>query len=231
MVPDTVFFTESNLKRLAGKYSTLYMKPDIGSLGIGIYKLSRTADGYRLVRMSGRKQISETFRTLTSVYKYVKSLQKKKRLIIQKAIRLDRINGRPYDIRTMVQRKPKGAWTCTGFMVKVGGRHKIVTNYYQGGEIYTIHNLLKQMGFSGERSSARIESLTRKGIAVANVLSRKRSGMREMGIDFAYDDDNRLWVLEVNSNHPQFHPLKKLDRRSYNRMMDYARSYGRYNAK
>ncbi|UVI30097.1 YheC/YheD family protein [Paenibacillus spongiae] len=231
MVPYTVKFTESNLKRMTEKYSTLYMKPDIGSLGIGVYKLNRTSNGFQLHRISGKKQISKTFKTLSGLFHHVKSLEKNKRMIIQKAIRLDRVEGRPYDIRMMIQRKPGGAWRCTGFMVKVGSRHKIVTNYYQGGKIYTIHKLLKKKGFSKESSAARIESLTRKGITVANVLSRKRSGMREMGIDFAYDGDNALWILEVNSNHPQFHPIKKLDRESYNRMMEYARSYGRYNAK
>ncbi|WP_141500250.1 YheC/YheD family protein [Paenibacillus luteus] len=54
-----------------------------------------------------------------------------------------------------------------------------------------------------------------KYLAVSRTLSKKRSGMHEMGIDFAYDKKQQLWVLEVNSNHPQFHALKKLDLIAY----------------
>jgi D-alanine-D-alanine ligase-like ATP-grasp enzyme len=52
-----------------------------------------------------------------------------------------------------------------------------------------------------------------------------------MGIDFAFDRSGRLWILEVNSNHPQFHPLKQVDRPAFNRMMAFARSYGRRSSK
>ncbi|MNG32334.1 hypothetical protein D3C84_1183210 [compost metagenome] len=65
---------------------------------------------------------------------------------------------------------------------------------------------------------------------MAQLLSRKKQGMREMGIDFAYDREERLWVLEVNSKHPQFHPLKRIDPAAYRRMMSFAKAYGRHDA-
>jgi len=55
--------------------------------------------------------------------------------------------------------------------------------------------------------------------------------MNEMGIDFARDSSGGLWVLEVNSNHPQFHPLKNIDSEAYQKMKRYASYYGRKTAK
>ena len=153
-------------------------------------------------------------------------------MIIQEAVAIDSVGAsdQPYDIRAMVQRKPGGPWTCTGFMVKVGAAGRIVTNYYQGGQIWTLNRLWKEKGYDDASSLPRTETLTAKALEVAQLLSRKKQGMREMGIDFAYDREERLWVLEVNSNHPQFHPLKRIDPSAYRRMMSFAKAYGRYDA-
>lgn len=227
LVPRTVSFSRPNLLSMSRRFRTLYIKPNIGSQGIGVHKLERLSSGYQLIYIKGKRQNQRRFASIGSAYGHLKAKQPPK-FIIQRAIKLDTLNGRPYDIRAMVQRRPGGPWTCTGFAVKVGAKHKIVTNYYQGGKLYTIQKLLKLKGYSEEERNGRIGRLTEQAEAVARFLSSKRSGMHEMGIDFAFDTDRRLWILEVNSNHPQFRPIKKLDRGAYNRMRSFAKSYGRY---
>lgn len=225
-VPHTVSFTLSNLKMMTKKYKSVYVKLDVGSLGIGVYKVKRLTNSYKLYSTSQKKQKQKTFKTVTALYYHLKSRQSK-RMIIQKDVYLDNVNGRPYDIRAMVQRKPGKKWTCTGFLVKVGAPNKIVTNYYQGGKIYTLRKLLRLKGYSLLYQEKITEELTQKALKISRTLSKKRSGMHEMGIDFAYDSNNRLWVLEVNSNHPQYHPLKTLDPEAYWRIKSFAKSYGR----
>ncbi|MBP1155627.1 MULTISPECIES: YheC/YheD family protein [unclassified Paenibacillus] len=226
LVPHTVSLTKRNLKRMTGKYKALYVKPNIGSMGIDVCKLECSKKGYELLSTGKRRQIRKRFKILSTVYKHIKAKHKQS-MIIQKGITLDKVKGRPYDIRAMVQRKPRGSWTCTGFLVKVGRRNKIVTNYYQGGEIYTIEKLLRTKGLSPSKHRPRIQSLSQTAVRIARRLNNKCSAMHEIGVDFAYDTKQRLWILEVNSNHPQFYPLKKLDRFAYNQMASYARSYGR----
>lgn len=225
-VPHTVSFTLSNLKMMTHKYKSVYVKLDVGSLGIGVYKVNRLTNGYKLYLTSRKKQTHKTFKTVRALFALLKSKQSK-RMIIQKDVHLDKVNGRPYDIRAMLQRKPGGKWTCTGFIVKVGAPNKIVTNYYQGGKIYTLKYVLQLKGFSILRQRKVTEELTQKALKICSTLSKKRRGMHEMGIDFAYDRNHRLWVLEVNTNHPQYHPLKKIDPTSFKRMVSFAKSYGR----
>lgn len=227
LVPHTVPLTPKNLKLMVDKkYNALYIKPNIGSQGIDVCKLKHSEKGYELFSMENKKQHRKHFKDLSSVYKRLKA-RYKQRMIVQKGVDLDKINSRPYDIRAMVQRKPGGSWTCTGFMVKVGRENKIVTNYYQGGEIYSLDKLLKIKGFSPSKTRFRIQSLSRTAVEIARTLSKKRSGMQEIGVDFAYDSKMRLWIIEVNSNHPQFHPMKKLEPAAYHRMVAFAQSYGR----
>ncbi|GGG13251.1 YheC/YheD family protein [Paenibacillus abyssi] len=227
LVPNTVSFSNKNLTKMSEKYKSLYIKPDIGSQGIGIFKLIRVSTGYDLFSIQKKEQKRQHFSNLPSLFQYLAAHIQKK-MIIQQGISLAKTNGRPYDIRVMVQRKPKGAWTCTGLLVKVGRPKKIVTNHYQGGKVITMDTLLKQMGLSLDRRKARIRHLSDKGVTVSRVLSAKKSGMYEMGIDFAYDNHHRIWILEVNSNHPQFFPLKKVDLSAYKRIRSFARSYGRF---
>ncbi|WP_168123716.1 YheC/YheD family protein [Paenibacillus sp. HB172176] len=229
-VPHTKGFNRMNLEQMLGQHGSLYVKPDIGSLGIGIMNVKKTSEGYELKEITGKRQRVSSFRTASSLYESMLGKQKGK-LIIQQAITLDLVNGRPYDIRVMVQRRPGGKWTCTGFLVKVGAANKIVTNYYQGGDIYTLHKLNEKLGLSSDESARRKADFTNLALEIARTLSKRKSGMREMGVDFAYSKSDRIWVLEVNSNHPQFHPLKKLDSAAYKKMKSFAASYGRTDAK
>jgi D-alanine-D-alanine ligase-like ATP-grasp enzyme len=83
------------------------------------------------------------------------------------------------------------------------------------------------MNLSTTEKELRKKHLNDVALDVAKLLNSRRSGMFEMGIDFAYDGEGNVWILEVNSNKPQFYPLKHMNRRMYNRMLSYARSYGR----
>lgn len=227
LVPETVSFSYHRLQNMARKYSSLYIKPNIGSQGIGIYKITGLPNKFTLYSSDTKRKRARHFYNLAALYHYLAAHSTGK-MIIQQGITLDKFNGHPYDIRAMVQRKPGSSWTCTGFLVKVGSARKIVTNYFQGGKIKTIQQLLRVQHVPGAERPARIRYLSATAVDISKALSRKKSGMREMGIDLAYDNQQHLWVLEVNSNHPEFHPLKWLDRSQYNRMLAYARSYGRY---
>lgn len=230
LLPSARAFTKKNLNDFSTKYRTIYIKPDIGSLGIGVKRLKPIDKGFQLDSVGNKKQYRKTFTSTKKVYDHIRATTKRK-LLIQKGVSLAKVDGKPYDIRAMVQRKPKGAWVCTGFLVKVGAKGKIVTNYHQGGKIITLPKLLQQLGYSKEKREATTHFLKKQAVKVAKHLSAHRSGMHEMGIDFAYDNSGKLWILEVNSNHPQFHPLRTIDRTAFNRMMTYAKSYGRRTAK
>lgn len=225
-VPKTVSFSRSKLKMMMKRYKMLYVKPDIGSMGIGVCKLKKSSSSYDLYQIKKKKQVHKNFHSLSDVYKRLKASENP-HLIIQKGISLDHVNNGRYDIRAMVQRRPGGTWKFNGLFAKVGKPQKIVNNFYQGGKVYTMQKLGKMQGISASQTSSRIKKLKRTALEIAKTLSKKRSGMHEMGVDFALDKNQKLWVLEVNTNHPQFYPIKNIDRSAYKKMKKFARSYGR----
>lgn len=230
LVPRTVRFTRKGLLKMSERNTALYIKPDVGSLGMGIFKVSLHENGCELLSTIRRKQSRKTFDSIETAYGYMKA-KAGGPMIVQAAVDLDTVEGSPYDLRVMVQRKPGGKWTVTGKFAKIGVRGKIVTNYAQGGRLATLPELWHRKGLCDSEGSRRSELLERKALGIARLLSGKRAGMREMGVDFAFDRSGHLWVLEVNSNHPQFHPLRSVDRRAYRRMKRFAASYGRLSSK
>lgn len=224
-LPHTTSFNYSNLAKMFSRFSKLYIKPDVGSQGRGVKRVEKKGNNY--IYQTTKKKSS--FSSLSSLYQ---QLQKdiNKRYIIQQGINLEKVRGNPYDIRAMVQRKPGGKWNCTGLFTKVGKPNKIVTNYYQGGKIYLLDAVFPKLKNHHITTSERKKLLTNTALKVAKDLSTKRSGMYEMGIDFAFDHNGKLWILEVNSNMPQFYPLRTIAPKMYRRMITYARSYGRKKA-
>lgn len=229
-VPPTRMLTLSSLTHMLRIYGSVYVKPDVGSLGIGICKVTAAAQGYVLRSIRNRKQSQRRFPTIRALYSAIKR-NSGKRMIVQKAIALGTLRGRSYDMRMMVQRKPRGKWTVTGSFARIARSGKIVTNYSQGGRIWTIGRLFRAKGETASRIRARMSKLRRTALRTSGCLSRRQAGMHEIGVDFAYDGKGRLWILEVNTNHPQFHPMKRVNPSEYAVMMHYARSYGRYSAK
>ncbi|WP_010271147.1 YheC/YheD family protein [Paenibacillus senegalensis] len=224
-LPQTMSFSRKNLRKMASRHSVLYIKPNVGSLGLGIFKVTCAEDGYT-VKTNKR---TRHYEDLNELYAFIKSKKEEnKKLIIQKGIRLDRVQDKPYDLRAMVQRKPRGKWTVTGVFAKVGKAGKIVTNFHQGGRLMKMSTLFRKQGVSEGEAESRLEQIEWLALTSAKELSGRKKGMHEMGIDIALDEYTKQpYVLEVNSRQPQFYPLKKLSRKMYQRMMSYARAYGR----
>ena len=219
---DTKPLTENSLINFISKYPLNYVKPAFGSRGIGIFQIRSSSDQYTVRTIKEKR----TFDDPKDVYMYIISSTNKS-MIIQQGITLQRVVKRPYDIRVMVQRKPNRPWICTGLFCKVGKPDKIVTNVFQGGELWTTKKIFTKQALPKEIKYSRIRNLKTVSRKVAKTLSRHQSGMHQMGIDMAFDTDDKLWILEVNSHHPAFYPLKKLNKSMFNKMMRFAKSYGR----
>ncbi|GAA0373010.1 YheC/YheD family protein [Bacillus horti] len=223
-LPKAVSYSLPNLRSMTQQFESVYVKPNVGSLGKGIFRVQRKSDNYEL---KSSKNVHKYFSTINQVHRYINS-QSKKKLFIQQGIDLGKANGQPFDIRSMVQRKPGGPWTFTGMVAKIGKVNKIVTNHYQGGKpvlMDQLYDRLNLMEEGREKASKDIKDLSLK---IAHTLNAKHPGMYQMGIDLAREANGKLWILEVNSRHPQFYAFKRMDRKMYNRMFSFAKSIGRY---
>src|SRR5690606_38234482 len=96
-------------------------------------------------------------------------------------------NGRPFDIRVMVQKSNEGVWKSTALFTKIGRPGKVATNYHQGGDIGYFQQTLAKAGLSSDRLKRKEAELKRLGRRVGRVFDRHGGGFRELGLDVALD--------------------------------------------
>ncbi|MCJ8013507.1 YheC/YheD family protein [Paenibacillus sp. KQZ6P-2] len=223
-VPSTMLFNKMNLTSMLSDYSIVYFKPTDGSGGFNIVRISKKSQGYE----TQYKTVTSFHKTMNDLYNYLHRFSNKRSFLLQKGITLARTNGKPFDIRVMVQKTNNGEWVSTAVCTKIGDSRKVATNYNQGGKIDYFHQTMSGAGYNSASIQKIEEKLKQLGVSVGNHFDHYIKGFRELGLDVALDSKGELWILEVNTR-PQIYPLKNLqDKELYQRIIYYAKQYGRF---
>ncbi|MDF2645076.1 MAG: hypothetical protein K0Q73_881 [Paenibacillus sp.] len=221
-VPPTHPLTQKRLSAMLARYGMIYVKPDAGSLGIGVMRVEKKGGIYRY--QSGVRIF--TFPTFEELFQSLQSRYGSKRYLIQKGIHVLKHEGNPFDFRVMIQRKPSGGWECTGTAGRVAHPRKAVTNGSQGGTIYKAADLIEPKHGS-EATTLLLQKMERLAKLTAVQFGRSYPAMNELGIDIAVDRRLKPWILEVNT-HPDPCPFTKLeDKAIIRKIITYAKAYGR----
>lgn len=220
-LPDTRTATLSNIKIMLGLYKSVYLKPDEGTGGHGIYRIHR--DKNNLILRTGSK--SRIFSSLNDLYTSIKNILTRGKYIVQEGIELLKHNHRPFDIRVMVQKNGKGILDVTGIIGRQAKRNKVVTNYHSGGTPLPVDTLLKSH-LNDESRKRYIQLLERLGKDASTVLGKSYRSKRAFGVDIAIDNKMNPWVLEINTKPDMsiFNVLK--NKTMYKRILRYSKIKG-----
>ncbi|MFC5402539.1 YheC/YheD family protein [Cohnella soli] len=216
-IPTTRRMTRKSLARLLEKHGMAYVKPERGSLGIGVMRVDRWS-----VQQGMRKR---TFASYDEMYSWIGAQTAGRSYLAQRGVRMLKLRGRPIDFRVMIQ-KGRVRWKVTGIAARVAHPGKAVTNGSQGGSIHDAGALLSRLTDAGtaDRLQKKFKRLAK---ATASQFQASHPRMKELGLDIAVDGKRRAWILEVNTR-PDPCPFAKLsDLSMLNEMIRYARGYGR----
>lgn len=224
-LPQTGRYAADALATYLKRYDTVYVKPSGGSRGQGVLKVWR--DGSAIV-VHHTTRHPRRFTSVRSAQKYIDDLRGGSAYVIQQGISLARVDGRPFDIRVMMQKEvPGGKWQYSGMVAKVAGQGSVVTNVaLSHGHLITVENALRQsLGWSQTRIKRCTDELIRLGHRAATHFD-KYQPYREIGFDVAVDTSGRIWLIEENTapSHPLFAKLKS-DQSPYRRIQY---RWGRY---
>ncbi|TBL76068.1 YheC/YheD family protein [Paenibacillus thalictri] len=221
-IPDTRPFTRRHLANMLNRYKMVYVKPDGGSLGVGVVRVEKRGSSYRY--QSGIR--SFTFGTFEELFTTLKKHAGSRRYLVQKGIHLLKFEGRPFDFRVMIQKNPARQWEPTGTVGRVAHPRKIVTNGSQGSTIYPATDLMKGHA-DGHKAVEVLRQMNRIARLTAARFSRTYPAINELGLDIAVDRNMKPWILEVNT-HPDPCPFTKLeDKKAIRKIVAFAKTYGR----
>ncbi len=207
------------------KHGFVYLKPINGSQGKGIITITRKnqhyeykSQGSMLVegRSLNKKQLEES----------VSNIIKRRQYILQKGLSLIRYNGRPVDIRVLMQKNEHGKWVRTKMFARVSKPGSITSNLSTGGEAKTVEEVLA-VNFPPATVKTIVANLRRAARVITHALEEKSEKLfGELGLDLGITENGQTWLIEVNSK-----PWKTLDtetgskelvEKSFRRPIEYA---------
>jgi hypothetical protein len=198
-LPATEPFNRKTLRKYVKKYSIVFVKPTFGTGGHGIMRIAKKNKKYLL--QSGVKK--KGFRHKEELIRTVNKKVKKNTYIVQQGIDLLSIHKRPVDFRVLMV-KPYEEWEYMGVIGKQAARKKMVTNHCQGGKPIMIHRALRKgRGLSREQTKEMKKRLKKASRSICQILNKKFPHLRELGLDFGIDNNERIWLLEANTK-PMF---------------------------
>ncbi|MGN7412734.1 YheC/YheD family protein [Paenibacillus sp. SAF-068] len=216
-IPDTQRFNQSNLKSMLDKYGMVYIKPEIGTFGMGVIKAEMDNHQHFAYQIHQKRL---TFNSFESFSRSLTHLVKQKSYLIQRGIHLLKHNNRRFDIRVMVQLNPGQKWEATGVIGRLGHPKKIVTNYHSGAKPMSIHTLLKSHA-SDKRVQELIQEMNRLGVDIARHMSKKYTRLKSIGVDIGLDRSLTPWIIEVNAKPDPYIFNQLKDKTMYRKVMRY----------
>ncbi|WP_276352573.1 YheC/YheD family protein [Cohnella caldifontis] len=213
-LPPTSVFRAATLNQYLRRYGAVYIKPDRTHQGKGVIKAWKTGKGYAWVLLRGAPK---KCRTSGQLYRAIKKRALPQEHIVQKAIRLARIRGRPLDIRVMMMRNTRNRWQFFGLYSKVAGPTSIVTNISNSrGYVLPFEKSMKQsLGLSRTEANLVKARMVRLSHAICRHAGKIRR-YHKVGIDFAVDARKKIWMIEANFTYPGYKGFSRLpDKTAY----------------
>lgn len=192
-LPATMKGMAANLQYMMNRYDSIIIKPNNSSIGKGIMKLDKTADGWSACwRVAGSWH---TF-SFTTLPLWIKRLLAKRDYLVQQRLPLATYANHPFDLRVSVQRGSGGGWQVTGIAARVATHGRFVTNIAQGGEVYALQDVLR--GYPHLEPGQVHARVSEFCLAAAHHLAARLPRLADLGFDIGITDDGFPMFVECN---------------------------------
>ncbi len=226
LLPETIRGRQpEDLRRILKRYQAVMTKPDKGTWGSGICRIWREADGSCSLRSSYGDH--ETKLSVEDAFSSAQHIARGRSLIIQQALNLLKIESGVADLRLMMGRDRLGQWQVVQWYIRIGKPGSLVSNWHRGGSYMDVVPGLVAAGLARQRANELFSAACRAAVQVAGCLEQAYSGhMAELGLDFAFDTDLRMWLIEANGWPNKGHVEHETDPipKVYSCIIDYALS-------
>ncbi|QQE73553.1 YheC/YheD family protein [Brevibacillus composti] len=198
-LPPTDLYSFSSLQRTLQAHGSAVIKPIAGTHGIGVVRIDKSPEGYRV---SGRNRENQPFekacRGQTGLKAFLAGFVGSRSFLVQPYLSLHTRDGTPFDVRVLVQKNGDGQWETTGRAVRLGDKRSITSNLHGGGKAVSLSSFLANHYPAKTRSKIE-QQLDRLVAELPPFLESEHGRLFELGIDVGIDTEGNVWIIEVNS--------------------------------
>ncbi|MBU8879970.1 YheC/YheD family protein [Bacillus sp. FJAT-29790] len=192
------------------KYNGVYLKPKSGSRGKGIHFIEKKDQYYQMI-----KNYDDEVRCMSET-EMTKFLSNHSYYLLQQPIRLHAFEDRMVDYRVILQKNETGYWHCTGMIARFGKTNAISSNFKANGFAKEgIEALKMQFGYDELKAFQKYQEIIRVCCKLAYQIERDVGAYADFGIDIGIDEQEKIWIIEVNKRPDHDFPLMIKDRKMY----------------
>jgi hypothetical protein len=202
-LPDTSeSLTRTELWRMLNSSSAVYLKPAGGSIGHGMMRIEKNRSNYTLKVIKKSRCLTFEATDEPKLWHLLRHHRLPGKYVLQSAVQLLEWNGRPCDVRVLLQKRG-GRWGVVGKGVRVAGDDTITTHVPNGGSIASLDQVLeRRFGSIRPQVDHAIDTMV---IRCAEAIDRYYQGqIGEMSMDVGVDDSGRPWFFEANAKPMKF---------------------------
>jgi len=206
-LPETLEATPINIRDMMKRHGELILKPNSGSVGLGVMMLKKSGGAWVLETAAADGNVrTEPVDLSRPLPRRLRERIYARRYLVQQRLPLATWDGRPFDIRVSVQRGQGGDWQITGMVGKVAAERSYVTNVARGGTVMPVERLLA-------RFPALDPDEVRHGIAqfslrVARRLSQSLPRLADIGLDVGITEAGFPMFIECNGRDLRYSLLR-----------------------
>jgi hypothetical protein len=207
--------TVDTLMKMLEQYHTVYLKRISSEQSKGIYRVMKIENGYQFIDKEKNEFILGTTEEVS------KFLNKIKRIygtyLIQAAIKVKNFENRSFDIRVILQKDESKQWTCTGMIARFGGEGSVASIIRLGGLAMQGKEALKQVfNMTEDEVFVKEREIINICTKACELLDKSIGNYGDLGLDVIIDENQKIWILEINKNHYHYFPVYALkDRKMY----------------
>lgn len=227
-LPKTVLYTHPKALASFSNKNEIYIKKCIGSNGRHIMKVKKHPQKGYVCSLFTKQVVKQKVNSLKELIKIIDRKYVRNYTLIQEGIKLPSPNGRNIDMRATVQRDGKGELNITSIAVRVGERGSPVTSTRTGSTCYRFEDFFTRTFNSPEKVKQLREKIDQFLITVYTCTEKSYGPFGEIGIDFALDQQGKLWLIECNAKPAKDAMCQSYDEETIGKAFLYPLEYSKY---
>lgn len=197
LIPAKILKEWKDLTEFLNLYNDVVVKPMDGRKGQGIYFIKTAEQGF-IVNYESKDKVY----TQTDLKEFLQLLLKENTYIVQPYICSKTNSGLIFDFRLHAQKNGEGKWVITSIYPRIASEGTIITNINNGGYTNYLTPFLNQE-FNQEDAFNIKRTLEYFTLSLARHLDELQmldysEIIDEIGIDVGLDENQKLWIYEVN---------------------------------